>query len=64
MNIITILSGPIVGGLIGYFTNFLAIKMLFKPLNPIKIGNKTLPFTPGIVPKRKNQLGKILGMQL
>ncbi len=61
MNILTVLSGPIVGGLIGYFTNFLAIKMLFKPLNPIKIGNKTLPFTPGIVPKRKNQLGKILG---
>lgn len=61
MEILKIISGPIIGAIIGYFTNYLAIKMLFKPLNPIKIGRFTLPFTPGIIPKRKNQLGKILG---
>ncbi|HAP78980.1 MAG TPA: DUF445 domain-containing protein, partial [Ruminococcus sp.] len=31
------------GGIIGYFTNLLAVKMLFRPLKPIKIGNWTLP---------------------
>lgn len=61
MDIIRIISGPVIGAIIGYFTNYLAIKMLFKPLNPVKIGKFTLPFTPGIIPKRKNQLGKILG---
>ncbi len=33
------LAGPIVGGLIGYFTNYVAIKMLFRPRHEIKIGN-------------------------
>ena len=27
-----------VGVLVGYFTNFLALKLIFRPLNPIKIG--------------------------
>lgn len=49
------------GGIIGYFTNLLAVKMLFRPLKPIKIGNRTLPFTPGIIPKGKPRLAKALG---
>lgn len=61
MNFFNIISGPIIGGIIGSFTNYLAIKMLFRPLNPIKIGKYTLPFTPGIVPKRKDKLGGVLG---
>lgn len=60
MNIVNIITGPIIGSVIGYFTNFLAIKMLFRPLKPVKIGSFTLPFTPGIIPKRKNQLAKAL----
>ena len=39
----------------------LAIKMLFRPINPIKIGDKVLPFTPGIVPKRKPEIAKAIG---
>lgn len=58
---ITNLSGPIVGAIIGYGTNWLAIKMLFRPLKPIKIGNFTLPLTPGIIPKRKDKLAKAMG---
>jgi uncharacterized membrane protein YheB (UPF0754 family) len=61
MNIINILAGPIIGSMIGYVTNFIAVKMLFRPLHPIKIGNFRLPFTPGIFPKRKEQLAKALG---
>lgn len=35
--------------------------MLFRPLNPIKIGNYVLPFTPGVIPKRKEELAKVVG---
>lgn len=58
---IHLLSGPIIGGIIGYITNYIAVKMLFRPLKPIKIGNYTLPFTPGIIPKGKKRLSKAIG---
>jgi len=29
---------PLFGILVGYFTNYLALKLIFRPLNPIKIG--------------------------
>ncbi len=51
---------PLIGALIGYFTNYLAIKMMFHPYNPIKIGKWKLPFTPGIIPKRKPYIAKAL----
>lgn len=55
------LSGPIIGAIIGYGTNWIAIKMLFRPLKPIKIGKFTLPFTPGIIPKRQEKIAKAIG---
>jgi uncharacterized membrane protein YheB (UPF0754 family) len=55
------ISGPIIGAIIGYGTNYIAVKMLFRPLKPVKIGGFTLPFTPGIIPKRKGKLGLALG---
>lgn len=58
---LSILSGPIVGAIIGYGTNWIAIKMLFRPLKTVKIGKFTLPFTPGIIPKRKSKLAKAIG---
>lgn len=61
MEFINLISGPVIGGIIGYVTNYIAIKMLFRPLHPVKIGKYTLPFTPGIVPKRKDKLGAVLG---
>lgn len=61
MDIINVLSGPVVGAVIGYFTNYVAVKMLFRPKNPVKIGGYTLPFTPGMIPKRKDALAKAIG---
>ena len=61
MDWLTILAGPAIGAVIGYFTNYLAVKMLFRPHNAIKIGGHTLPFTPGIIPRRKNELGAAIG---
>ncbi len=43
----------LIGGLIGWITNKVAIKMLFRPVNPVKI----LFFTfQGVFPKRKDQM--------
>jgi uncharacterized membrane protein YheB (UPF0754 family) len=56
-----ILIPPLVGAVIGYSTNYLAIKMLFRPLRPVMIGRFRVPFTPGIVPRHKNRLADILG---
>lgn len=54
----SIIIRPLIGALIGYVTNWLAIKMMFKPLKPIKIGKFTLPFTPGIIPKNQSRLAE------
>jgi uncharacterized membrane protein YheB (UPF0754 family) len=61
MSFIHIISGPVIGGLIGYITNYIAIKMLFRPLAPVFIGRFRLPLTPGVVPRRKDGLADILG---
>ncbi len=61
MTILEIIAGPAIGAVIGYCTNYIAVKMLFRPLKPVKIGNKTLPFTPGIIPKGQGRMAKALG---
>ena len=61
MEVISMLSGPVIGAVIGYFTNYIAVKMLFHPRNPITVGGHTLPFTPGIIPRRKKELAKAVG---
>ncbi len=60
--IITILFMAIVGAAIGGFTNYLAIKMLFRPYKAIYLKNWRLPFTPGLIPKRRGELAKQLGV--
>ncbi|MEM7552907.1 MAG: DUF445 family protein [Cyanobacteria bacterium P01_A01_bin.84] len=57
-NIWLYITPPIAGGVIGYFTNDLAIKMLFRPYRPIYIGRKRLPFTPGLIPRNQERLAK------
>jgi uncharacterized membrane protein YheB (UPF0754 family) len=52
---------PVVGGVIGYFTNWLAIKMLFRPYTEKKIFNIKVPFTPGLMPKERYVLSKKVG---
>lgn len=44
---------PLLGCLIGYVTNSLAVKMLFRPYRPLRIGKFRIPFTPGMIPKDK-----------
>ena len=52
---------PLIGGVIGYVTNALAIKMLFRPHTPKFLFGKKLPFTPGIIPKEKGRIAKAIG---
>ena len=52
---------PIAGAVIGYFTNWLAIKMLFRPYNEVKIANVKLPFTPGLIPSERYVISKNIG---
>lgn len=61
MELLSALSGPVIGAVIGYITNDLAIRMLFRPRKAVYVFGHRLPFTPGIVPRRKDQLAKILG---
>ena len=52
----TYLMHPLVGSVIGYITNWIAVKMLFKPSKAVYIGKFKLPFTPGIIPKNQTRL--------
>lgn len=49
---------PVIAGLIGWFTNFIAVKMLFHPKEPVNLGLFKLQ---GIFPKRQKDLGKKIG---
>ncbi|WP_170289329.1 DUF445 domain-containing protein [Metabacillus lacus] len=51
----------IIGAAIGGVTNSLAIKMLFRPYKPLYVFGKRVPFTPGLIPKRRPELAEQLG---
>ena len=40
MHILRTISGPLIGALIGYFTNFIAVKMLFFPKHEVRVFGK------------------------
>lgn len=60
--------GALIGAVIGYITNWLAIKMLFRPREAKYIFGMKLPFTPGLIPKEKsriaNKIGETVGTHL
>ncbi|OKL35881.1 hypothetical protein BLL40_13165 [Domibacillus mangrovi] len=51
----------IIGAVIGSITNAVAIRMLFKPHEARYIGKWRIPFTPGLIPKRRAELAKQVG---
>lgn len=68
MEYLKIIIPILVGALIGYCTNYIAIKMLFRPQKPIYVFGKQLPFTPGVIPKNQSRIaaavGKAVGQNL
>lgn len=55
------LVSPLLGGIIGYITNDVAIRMLFRPRTAKYIFGWQIPFTPGIIPKGKSRLADAIG---
>ena len=52
---------PLLGGVIGYITNDIAIRMLFRPHKPKYVFGIHIPFTPGIIPKEKGRIAEAVG---
>lgn len=52
---------PLLGGVIGYITNDIAIRMLFRPHKAKYIMGVHIPFTPGIIPKEKGRIADAIG---
>ena len=49
---------PLAGLVIGYFTNDIAIKMLFRPYRAYYLGSVKVPFTPGLIPENQSRLAQ------
>ncbi len=58
---LTYLAPPLVGAFIGYMTNFVAIRMLFRPLRPWRLFGFRLPMTPGVIPAKRHDLAENIG---
>lgn len=56
-----LIVAPIIGAGIGYSTNWLAIKMLFRPYTEKRVMGIRLPFTPGLIPKERERVAKSIG---
>ncbi|MCD6188543.1 MAG: DUF445 family protein, partial [Desulfuromusa sp.] len=52
---------PLLGGVIGYVTNYIAIRMLFRPLRAWRILGIRVPLTPGIIPGKRGELAVRMG---
>lgn len=62
MNIdVSYIIAPLMGGVIGYITNDIAIRMLFRPHKAKYIMGIHIPFTPGIIPKEKERIADAIG---
>lgn len=55
------LAPPLVGAFIGYLTNRVAIRMLFRPLRAWRVMGVRMPMTPGVIPAKREELAKNMG---
>jgi len=55
------MAPPVLGAFIGYLTNRVAIKMLFRPLKAWKFGIFRVPMTPGVIPSKRHELAENMG---
>lgn len=54
----TYVSIPIISALVGWITNYIAVRMLFRPRMPVRILGLTFH---GVIPKRKADLARKIG---
>lgn len=55
------IARPLIGAVIGYITNDIAIRMLFRPRTAKYIMGHRVPFTPGLIPKEKSRIAASIG---
>ena len=60
MNYITLLLLASIGALIGWVTNLIAIKLLFRPFEPIEIPKLNIKIQ-GLIPKRRMEVATSIG---
>lgn len=58
---LTFIARPLIGAIIGYITNDIAIRMLFRPRTAKYLFGIKLPFTPGLIPKEKSRIAASIG---
>ncbi len=58
---LSFLAPPLLGAFIGYLTNRVAIRMLFRPLKPWRIFGIRVPMTPGVIPSKRHELAVNIG---
>lgn len=56
-----LIARPLIGAVIGYITNDIAIRMLFRPRSAKYIFGVKIPFTPGLIPKEKSRIAESIG---
>lgn len=56
-----LIAVPVIGAIIGYATNWIAVKMLFRPHKEVRVMGWKLPFTPGVIPKGQGRLARAVG---
>ncbi len=59
--LLTYLAPPFLGAFIGYMTNYVAIRMLFRPLKPWHFLGMRIPMTPGVIPGKRHELAGNIG---
>lgn len=59
--ILVVLFMIVIGAVIGGVTNMIAVKMLFHPFKAYYILGKRVPFTPGLIPKRRGEIAEKIG---
>lgn len=59
--IISYAGPPLLGAFIGYLTNKIAIRMLFRPLRAWHIWGIRVPMTPGVIPSKRHELAENIG---
>lgn len=59
-NLIRILILAVIGGFIGYVTNVVAIRLIFRPIEPIKIPILNIEIV-GLIPKRRAEIATNVG---
>ena len=60
LNIIKLILLAIIGGLIGWITNKIAIKLMFRPLDPVKLPLLNIRIQ-GLIPKRRKEIAEVIG---